>query len=172
MFSVPLCSSLDLFSNVSSQYQHSVLFLNINIQYCHLLLLFPVFCFLFLFFFFFSFHFSPSVHVTYISYIKVWKNRTVILETKGIKLYRSSQSLIVKKITIQVGVSAVINVKNKTKQNLNGLLQFCHQHLGRYNPFATSIQPYPSQPNLSRRTHLLIKTVSIGPSHMECPTGL
>ena len=37
--------------------------------------------------------------------------------------------------------------------------------------FATSMQPYPSQPHLSRRTHLLLKTVSIGLSHMESPTG-
>ena len=37
--------------------------------------------------------------------------------------------------------------------------------------FATSIQPYPSQPHLLRGTELLIKTVSIGLSHMERPTG-
>ena len=33
--------------------------------------------------------------------------------------------------------------------------------------FVTSMQPYPSQPNLSRGTHLLIKTVSIGSSHVS-----
>ena len=36
---------------------------------------------------------------------------------------------------------------------------------------ATSMQPYPSQPYLSRGIHLLIKAVSIGLSHMESPTG-
>ena len=38
--------------------------------------------------------------------------------------------------------------------------------------FATSMQPNPSQPHLSRGTHLLIKKVSIGSSHMVSPTGL
>ena len=37
--------------------------------------------------------------------------------------------------------------------------------------FATRMQPYPSQSHLSRETHLLLKTVSIGPSHMESSTG-
>ena len=37
--------------------------------------------------------------------------------------------------------------------------------------FETSMQPYPSQTHLSRGTHLLIKTVSIGPSYKERPTG-
>ena len=31
----------------------------------------------------------------------------------------------------------------------------------------TSMPPYPRQPQVSRGTHLLIKTVSIGPSHDE-----
>ena len=38
------------------------------------------------------------------------------------------------------------------------------------NTFATSTQPYPSQPHLSRWTNLLIKTVFIALSHMESPT--
>ena len=38
--------------------------------------------------------------------------------------------------------------------------------------FTTSMQPYLSQHHLSRGTHLLIKTVSIGSSHTESPTGL
>ena len=38
--------------------------------------------------------------------------------------------------------------------------------------FATSMQPCPSQLHLSRGTHLLIKTVSIRPSHIESRTGL
>ena len=38
------------------------------------------------------------------------------------------------------------------------------------NTFATSMQHYPSQPHLSRGTQFLIKTVSIGLSHMETPT--
>ena len=37
--------------------------------------------------------------------------------------------------------------------------------------FATNMQSYPSQPHLSRGAHILIKTVSIGSSHMESPTG-
>ena len=37
--------------------------------------------------------------------------------------------------------------------------------------YATSMQPYPSQPQLSRGTNLLIKTVSVRPSYMESPTG-
>ena len=35
------------------------------------------------------------------------------------------------------------------------------------NTFATSMPPYPSQPHVSRGTHLLIKTVYMGPSHTE-----
>ena len=41
-----------------------------------------------------------------------------------------------------------------------------HWHL------CNQLQPYPSQPHFSRKIHLLIKTVFIGPSHMESPTGL
>ena len=37
--------------------------------------------------------------------------------------------------------------------------------------FVTSMQPYPTQPHLTRGTYLLIETVSIGLSHMEWPTG-
>ena len=37
--------------------------------------------------------------------------------------------------------------------------------------FATSMQPYSSQPHLSKETHLLIRIVSIGPPHMESPRG-
>ena len=37
--------------------------------------------------------------------------------------------------------------------------------------FATSMQAHPSKPHLSRGTHLLIKTVSIGLSHMKSHTG-
>ena len=33
------------------------------------------------------------------------------------------------------------------------------------------MQPYPSQSHLSKATHLLIKTIYIGPSRMESPTG-
>ena len=38
--------------------------------------------------------------------------------------------------------------------------------------FVTSMQTYASQPPLSTRTHLLIKTISIRSSHMESPTWL
>ena len=37
--------------------------------------------------------------------------------------------------------------------------------------FATSMHPYPSQLYLSKGTHLLVKTVSIGLLHIESPTG-
>ena len=40
------------------------------------------------------------------------------------------------------------------------------------NTFAISMQPYPNQPHPSRGTQLLLKTVSIGPSHMDSPTRL
>ena len=33
------------------------------------------------------------------------------------------------------------------------------------------MQPYPNQSQLSKWTHILIKIVSIGPPHMESPTG-
>ena len=37
--------------------------------------------------------------------------------------------------------------------------------------FVTSMQPNPSKPYLSRGTHLLIKTASIGSSHMGSYIG-
>ena len=37
--------------------------------------------------------------------------------------------------------------------------------------FVTSMQLYPNQPHLLTGTHSLTKKVTIGPSHMESPTG-
>ena len=37
--------------------------------------------------------------------------------------------------------------------------------------YTTTLKTYPSQSYLSRGNHLLMKTISIGPSHMESSTG-
>ena len=117
MFSISLCCSVDLFSNVSSQFEDIVLF--------------SCYCFQFLSLCFFSFHFSSSSVPVNISklyksmeelyyYFRNCRNETINIEWTAYH----------KKIPVQATVWAVPHIQNKTskRENLNELFQFCQLH--------------------------------------------
>ena len=117
MFSISLCCSVDLFSNVSSQFEHVVLF------FCY--------CFQFLSLSFFSFHFSFSLVPVNIGklyksikklyyYFRNCRNKTINIESIAYH----------QKIRVQAAVWAVPHIQSKTskRKNLNELFQFCQLH--------------------------------------------